>query len=161
MEDTGHQPTTGEFLQEVTRRSGFGRLLGMQIEMAEPGHSRVSLAVDERLMHPQQIVHGGAVFSLADTAMAMALLAAYPPGTRTGTIEAKMNYLRAVRSGKLLAEATLIHQGRSTAVLEATVYNLPGDGQQERMVARALSTFYVFPQQESQVARAPAGEAEH
>ncbi len=144
------------FFKQTSERPGFGQLLGMIIESAEPGRGRVRIAVDERLMHPQGIVHGGAIFSLADTAMAMALLAAYPPGTRAGTIEAKINYLRAVRSGTLVAEAVVIHQGRTTAVLEATVTNVFEDGREERLVAKILSTFYVFTSEEG--ARQPASE---
>ncbi|WP_052888267.1 PaaI family thioesterase [Thermogemmatispora carboxidivorans] len=143
------QPTEDvlQFVEQVNQRPGFGQLLGMRVEAAEPGRGRVRLTVDARLMHPQGLVHGGVIFSLADTAMAMALLASYPPGTRTGTIEAKINYLRAVRDGQLLAEAAIIHQGRTTAVLEATVYHLSQERQEPRAVARVLSTFYIFPRE--------------
>ncbi|WP_069803530.1 PaaI family thioesterase [Thermogemmatispora onikobensis] len=142
---------TLQIAEQVNQHSGFGQLLGMHIEAAEPGLGRVRLTVHPRLMHPQGLVHGGVIFSLADTAMAMALLASYPPGTRTGTIEAKINYLRAVRAGhdgQLLAEAAIIHQGRTTAVLEATVYHLSQERQEPRAVARVLSTFYIFPREE-------------
>ncbi|MBX5449511.1 PaaI family thioesterase [Thermogemmatispora sp.] len=153
MDQEHQQGHMFQFVQQVNQRSGFGQLLGMRVEEAEPGRGRVRLKVDERLMHPQGLVHGGVIFSLADTAMAMALLASYPPGTRTGTIEAKINYLRAVRGGQLLAEAAIIHQGRTTAVLEATVYHLGEDENEQRAVARALSTFYIFPPEESKPSR--------
>ena len=100
---------------------------------------RVSIQVDERLMHPQQIVHGGVIFTLADTAMSMALISVIPPGTRFSTIEAKINFLAPVRAGELLAEASIVQQGRSIAVLEATVYNLYDDAR--TAVARILGTF--------------------
>ncbi|WP_376797086.1 PaaI family thioesterase [Thermogemmatispora sp.] len=154
MEQENQKEQIFHFVEQVNQRPGFGQLLGMRVEAAEQGRGRVRLTVDERLMHPQGLVHGGVIFSLADTAMAMALLATYPPGTRTGTIEAKINYLRAVRSGQLLAEAAIIHQGRTTAVLEATVYHLSEQGAEERAVARVLSTFYIFPREES----SPSGE---
>jgi acyl-CoA thioesterase len=69
---------------------GIQQLLGMQINFAESGIGRVSIMVDERLMHPQQIVHGGVIFTLADTAMSMALFPLLPHGTRFGTVEAKI-----------------------------------------------------------------------
>jgi acyl-CoA thioesterase len=46
-----------------------------------------------------------------------------------------------VRSGELLAEGKIVHQGRSTAVVEATVYNL-FEGEQQA-IAKALGTFYI------------------
>lgn len=118
---------------------GIAHLLGMKIVRVELGLGRVSIQVDDRLMHPQQIVHGGVMFTLADTAMSMALFSLLPPGTRFGTVEAKINFLLPVREGELLAEGTLIHKGRSTAVLEATIYNIVGGERQT--VAKALGTF--------------------
>lgn len=67
-----------EQLIEGTHQSGFFQLLGMHIEITEPGTGKVHITVDERLMHPQMIVHGGVIFTLADTAMSMALLSLLP-----------------------------------------------------------------------------------
>jgi uncharacterized protein (TIGR00369 family) len=69
-----------EQLIEGTHQSGFFQLLGMHIEITEPGTGKVHITVDERLMHPQMIVHGGVIFTLADTAMSMALLSLHPVG---------------------------------------------------------------------------------
>jgi acyl-CoA thioesterase len=120
---------------------GIATLLGMQIEAIQDGVGRVRIVVDERLMHPQQIVHGGVLFTLADTAMSMAVVSAIGPGLRFSTIEAKINFLAPVRAGELVAEATVVQRGRSIAVLEATVFNENGEGRQA--VARALGTFSI------------------
>jgi len=126
------------FMQD---RHSFGilHLLGMKIITAEAGIGRVGITVDERLMHPQQIVHGGIIFTLADTAMSMALLPLLPQGTRFGTVEAKINFMIPVRTGELLAEGSVVHMGRSTAVMEATVFNIV-DGEQ-RAISKVLGTF--------------------
>ena len=128
-----------DLIKQGVNNMGIARLLGMRIEALEDGIGRVSIQVDERLMHPQQIVHGGVIFTLADTAMSMALISVIPPGTRFSTIEAKINFLVPVRAGELLAEASIVQQGRSIAVLEATVYNLYDDAR--TAVARILGTF--------------------
>jgi len=129
---------------------GIAHLLGMTFEHAPDGTGQVRIQVDGRLMHPQQIVHGGIIFTLADTAMSMALAALIPPGTPFGTIEAKINYLLPVRAGELVARGRILHQGGSTAVMEATVYNieahqLNGDGAtaSERAIAQVMGTFYI------------------
>lgn len=127
---------------------GILHLLGMKVLTIDAGVGRVSIAVDERLMHPQQIVHGGVIFTLADTAMSMALLSVLPPGTRFGTVEAKINFLLPVRQGELIAEGTIVHQGRSTAVMEATIVNA-ADGE-ERIIAKALGTFSYARQKEQE-----------
>ena len=69
-----HEFFTLEQLMQDTSKFGILHLLGMQIVTAEAGIGRVSIQIDERLMHPQQIVHGGVIFTLADTAMSMALI---------------------------------------------------------------------------------------
>ncbi len=130
-----------DLIKQGVNNMGIARLLGMCIEALEDGIGRVSIQVDERLMHPQQIVHGGVIFTLADTAMSMALISVIPPGTRFSTIEAKINFLAPVRAGELQAEASIVQQGRSIAVLEATVYNLFDDAR--TAVARILGTFSI------------------
>ena len=130
-----------DLIKQGVNNMGIARLLGMRIEALEDGIGRVSIQGNERLMHPQQIVHGGVIFTLADTAMSMALISVIPPGTRFSTIEAKINFLVPVRAGELLAEASIVQQGRSIAVLEATVYNLYDDAR--TAVARILGTFSI------------------
>jgi acyl-CoA thioesterase len=130
-----------DFLREVPKNFGILHLLGMQIVKAQAGVGQVSIQVDARLMHPQQMVHGGVIFTIADTAMSMALMSVIPQGSRFGTIEAKINFMLPVRSGELLAEGKIVHQGRSTAVVEATVHNL-FEGEQQA-IAKALGTFYI------------------
>jgi acyl-CoA thioesterase len=138
-------PTAGvsplAFLEPTPETFGIAHLLGMRIVRAQDGVGQVSIQVDKRLMHPQQMVHGGVIFTLADSAMSMALLSIIPPGTPFGTIEAKINYLLPVSEGELLAEGRLVHEGGSTAVMQATVYNLAGES--KRAIAQVLGTFYI------------------
>jgi acyl-CoA thioesterase len=130
-----------EAIRRNAQSSGYFQLLDLHIDNAQNGIGTVSIRVDARLFHPQQIVHGGVLFTLADTAMAMALMSVLPAYTPVSTIEAKINYLLPVRTGELSAEATIIHQGRSTAVLESTIYNI--NGEERKAVARVLGTFKI------------------
>ncbi len=134
-----------ETIRQNASSSGYAHLIGMQIETLHNGKGVVHIQVDERLMHHQKMVHGGVIFTLADTAMSMALLSVLPPGTRLSTIEAKINFLLPVRTGELLAEAHIIHRGRSTAVLEATVHNI--NGEERQAIARVLGTFNIASSQ--------------
>ncbi len=130
-----------DFLQEIPKNFGILHLLGMKIVKAGAGIGQVSIHVYSRLMHPQQIVHGGVIFTIADAAMSMALMPVIPQGSLFGTIEAKINFMQPVRAGDLLAEGKIIHKGRTTAVIEATVYNI-NEGEQQA-VAKVLGTFYI------------------
>lgn len=134
-------PPSVDAIRQNALQSGYFQLLDMHIDHAQDGEGAVSTHVDARLYHPQQIVHGGVIFTLADTAMAMALMSVLPAGTRTSTIEAKINFLLPVRTGELSASATIVHRGRSTAVLEATVHNT--NGSERETIARVLGTFHI------------------
>ena len=58
-----------------------------------------------------------------------------PAGATTTTIEAKTNFLAAVRGGWVTARAELVHKGRRTIVLQ--VDTTDDDG---RLVTRTLQT---------------------
>jgi acyl-CoA thioesterase len=139
MTQSESSPPTIDEMRQSAHHSGYFELLGMQVTTAQDGKGIVRIHVDERLLHPQMIVHGGVIFALADTAMSWALISTLPAGTPVSTIEAKINYLLPVRAGELEAEAAIVHQGRSTAVLESTVYNI--NGEQRTAIARILGTF--------------------
>ncbi len=130
-----------EAIRQHAQSAGYFQLLNLHIDEARDGTGKVGIHVDARLFHPQQIVHGGVIFTLADTAMAMALMSVLPAHTPVSTIEAKINYLLPVRAGELSAEGVIVYRGRSTAVVEATVYNIDGD--ERKAIARVLGTFKI------------------
>ena len=149
MTETEHEQKFEATMLQSANKAGFFQLLGLRVEKIDGGYGCVSVSVGERLMHPYMTVHGGVIFTLADTAMSMALMSLIPPGTPFGTIEAKINYLRPVKEGELIAEATVVHQGRSTAVLEASIYN-EIDGERT-LIARALGTFNIARGKRSEI----------
>jgi 1,4-dihydroxy-2-naphthoyl-CoA hydrolase len=81
------------------------------------------------------ILHGGYLMSLADMTAAMLAYVNVPAGATTTTIEAKTNFLAAVRGGWVTARAELVHKGRRTIVLQ--VDTTDDDG---RLVTRTLQT---------------------
>ena len=81
------------------------------------------------------ILHGGYVMTLADMTAAMLAYLNVPAGGTTTTIEAKTNFLAAVRSGAVTASAELVHKGRRTIVLQVDTTDDAG-----RLVARTLQT---------------------
>ena len=124
-------------------RSGSGpgalaRTLGIRPVAMGGGRARFELTVREDHMNPNGVVHGGIVYSLADTAMGAALFGALEPGQSCTTLEIKINYLAPVTAGALAAEATVISRTKRTGFLEARVH---GDG--DRLVAVATGTFYI------------------
>lgn len=54
------------------RRDQASAMLGMVVELDEPGRAVVSMTVREDMLNGFAITHGGLVFALADTAFALA-----------------------------------------------------------------------------------------
>lgn len=72
------------------------------------------------------IIHGGAIATLADEALASVAFTVAEEGETTVTADLKVDYLRAARPGKLIARATVRHRTRRLAFCEATVEQAHG-----------------------------------
>ena len=81
------------------------------------------------------ILHGGYLMTLADATAATLAYLNLAQGATTATIEAKTNFLAAVRSGYVTARAELVHAGRRTIVVQVDVRDDAG-----RLVSRTLQT---------------------
>jgi 1,4-dihydroxy-2-naphthoyl-CoA hydrolase len=81
------------------------------------------------------VLHGGYLMTLADAAAATLAFLNLPEGASTATIEAKTNFLAAVRAGFVTAHAELVHTGRRTMVVQVDVLDEAG-----KLVSRTLQT---------------------
>lgn len=83
----------------------FEKLLGLEIVEAEDGRSYLTMPFVYQLAQGQGMAHGGAIVTLADTAVAMAIKSLLPPGSRFGTISLNAEFLGPVTQGVLTARA--------------------------------------------------------
>lgn len=67
------------------------------------------------------IVHGGAIATLADEALASVAFTAAEEDETTVTADLKVDFLRPAIPGRLVARATLRHRTRRLAFCEATI----------------------------------------
>jgi len=119
--------------------SPFGKLLGFEPLDHTPGH--VKLRVPFRDEHLQSLgrVHGGVIFSLADHASGWAAYSLLREDERCATLEMKINYIAAVHDEDCIAEARVVHKGRTSIVVESEIRTSAG-----RLVAKTLATFIVL-----------------
>ncbi len=115
----------------------FGALIGLSFSECREGYSRCALEVAEKLLNPHKVLHGGVVYSLADTGMGAALYSNLDDDELCATVEIKIAYFAAVTSGTLTCETKLIHRSKRIAALESEIRN---DG---RLTAKAMGTFSV------------------
>lgn len=132
-----------EFSQESGVVNPFGDLIGLSFVRREGGYSRCVLDVNERLLNPHRVLHGGVIYSMADTGMGGALYSCMEENELCATIEIQVVYFKAVRAGTLTCDTRILHRSRRIASLESEITN--GDS----LVAKATGTYSVFRMRES------------
>jgi uncharacterized protein (TIGR00369 family) len=73
------------------------------------------------------IVHGGAIATLADEALASAAFTLADEGETTTTADLKVDYYRPAKPGRLIARASVRHRTRRLAFCEASVEQESGE----------------------------------
>jgi acyl-CoA thioesterase len=116
----------------------FERLL--HIEIVEAGDGRATLKMPFLLDFAQGagLMHGGALVSLADTAVVMAIKSVLPPQTHFATTALEARFLRPVRQGIVTAEARVVNREGRTLQGQATVCD-----EEQKPVLEFSSTFKV------------------
>jgi acyl-CoA thioesterase len=127
-----------QLLQHLYERNVFVRLLKMEITAIDVGRTEITMPVDPEI-HTNLYgnAHGGALASLADTAMGVACATL---GKRVVTLDFNMNFLRGVSiQPAIKAIATVIHNGSRTMVIECDLVDQGDD-----LVAKARGTFFTI-----------------
>src|ERR1700733_4087330 len=96
---------------------------GIRIVSAEKDKVVAEIDADERHLNNRGIVHGGAYMAFADDLGGMTAGLNIPPDMRTTTIESKSNFFRASPPGRITGISVPVHVGRSTVVVQTSIYN--------------------------------------
>lgn len=114
-----------EALDTLLARDEFTRWLGLQIEEIALGYCRLHYIVREEMLNGFDIVHGGVVFSAADSALAFACNS---HGQLTVALEVSISFTRPARTGDLLfVEAREVYRGNKTGVYDIRTTNADGE----------------------------------
>lgn len=106
----------------------FTKLLGLKVTSAEPDRIVAELQVRDDVCTTGNILHGGAIMTMADSLGAIAAYMNIPETAKaTTTIESKTNFMRAAPNGSLvIGECVPMHVGRRTSVWQTTLRNSQG-----------------------------------
>ncbi len=125
-------------MNTVSMPHPFADLLGLSVDSKLNGESICSIAFHERLLNPNNVVHGGVIYTLADTGMGGALMSLLGDGQLCATIEIKIMYLMPAGHHDLVCNTHVIKKGRRVAILESEVFS------GKELVAKATGSFAVF-----------------
>jgi uncharacterized protein (TIGR00369 family) len=111
------------------------RLVGFRMTEVEEGRVVFELEAGPQHASPLGTVHGGIICDLADAALGCAHASLLEEGETFTTIELKMNFLKPVWQGRLVAEAHSLKLGRTVGLTECRVTDEHGS-----LVAYGTST---------------------
>lgn len=106
----------------------------MHVAEVKKGYAKVEMDIDEQILNVHGFVHGGALYSLADTA---AGAASFATGRDSVTLSGTINYIKPGKGGKLIGIAQEISAGRTTGLYEVFIFN-------DSDVLLSRSTFTMF-----------------
>lgn len=110
----------------------LARLFGCEFEYSG-NECRISFDLKDFMFNPQGALHGGVTAFVLDISMGHLLQRLSGPGT---TLEMKVQYLKAARSGRLTCTARFVRQGRSISFLRSELADESGE-----LIAVASSTW--------------------
>jgi len=125
-------------LNWMKTKNPFWSLLGMEIIGIKKGWAQIRLPFSEKLANGTGVVHGGAIFSPADSAVGMALVGMVNKNENISTLEMKINYLKPLTAGDIIAEAKIVHRGTMTAIGDVEVKDEKGN-----LIAKGLATYAI------------------
>jgi 1,4-dihydroxy-2-naphthoyl-CoA hydrolase len=118
-----NQRIADAMLASAEQGGGLPQYLGIRLQEFTAGRLVATMEVRPELVTPIGAVHGGVMAGFVDHCLGCVLYPLMKPGQWAATTEFKLNYLRAVRSGTLTAESTVLSMGRRSAVVRVEVTN--------------------------------------
>lgn len=137
--DTQEPPSTGPHsfvMKGWISCAPFERLLNMEIVEAADGQAVLTMPFHIDLAQGGGLMHGGALVSLADTAVVMAIKSIIPPLSHFATIALEATYRAPVKKGIVTARAKVFHREGSILKGKATLFD-----DDQRAVMEFTSTF--------------------
>jgi uncharacterized protein (TIGR00369 family) len=123
------QPTRAEIMRSFIPASPFARELGIELVDLGEDHAELRLPWSPRLATIGDVVHGGAIAALLDTAGMAAAWSddAVPDKPAGATVSMSVAFAAAAVASDLTAHASVVRRGRSLCFCEVTVSDADGD----------------------------------
>jgi uncharacterized protein (TIGR00369 family) len=134
-------PSNGtELMQQFLPASPFVGLLDLELDDIGDGTARLRLPFDSTRTTYGDVVHGGAIAALVDTAVMVTAWAGapLPDEMRGATVSLSLEYVDAAREEDLVASGHVVRRGRTLCFCEVDVTGADG-----RTVAKALATYKI------------------
>lgn len=123
-------------IHQINAASDYLSFHGITLLEAENGVSKVVMDINHSISNIYGTVHGGALFTLADTAAGSAC---YSRGQKCVTLNSTIHFIHPGINGVLTAYGKEVSRGKKTGIYDVTITD-----EDDRIVCSATFTFYIF-----------------
>jgi len=123
-------------VQELFGRVRYAKFLGMELNEVSRGLVTMQLDAREELRQVNDVLHGGSIASLIDTAAAFAVITVLDAGQSATTSDLTIHFLRPVDSGRVTAMAKVLRSGRRLVVVTVDVFD-----NAQTLISTAVTTY--------------------
>lgn len=116
--------------------NGFMSYNGLYVVEAKENYVKIGVDITEKSLNPFGIVHGGLIYTLADSAMGIALATTGKSGV---TLNSTIDYLTPGKGKKLFADTEIVKDGKSIVVFRVNIKD-----ENDTLVSVASGTYYII-----------------
>lgn len=110
--------------KEIFAKDRYAALTGVEIVAASKGYCKAKLEIEDRHLNGADVVQGGAIFTLADLAFAVA---SNSRGQLALAININISFLKGKSSGTLYAEATEVDKPKRLGAYDVLITDETGE----------------------------------
>ena len=123
-----------EMFRQKEHDNRFATYNHIEMVLVEPDHAVFCLNIRPESKNSYGIVHGGAIYAMADNATGFA---AHTDGRSYVTQTSALHFLRNQSEGEIRADARVRHRGHSTCLIAVDIL-----GEQGKLLATGEFTFF-------------------
>ena len=131
-------------IEQYIAQNNFGRTLGMDFKIIEPGLVHYFITIKQEHLATPKAAHGGVISALMDALLGVTALSVSAKENHiVSTVEFKLNFLAAAFVGDTLQGIGKVeHKGKRLIVTSADVMCPARDNV---VIAKAMGTFNTYP----------------
>ena len=126
-------------LRKASENLPFNKLVGIRVVRRHPDGVTLSCSMRDQLRNSAGVMHGGVFTTLADVAMGVGLASHFGGRRPVTTTEMKINFLRPIQDGKLVARSHLLRIGKRLCVGRVDMSDA-----ERQLVAVAIVTYMLL-----------------
>jgi uncharacterized protein (TIGR00369 family) len=126
-------------LRNVAENMPFNKLIGLRVVRTHADGVTLECEMRDELRNVAGVMHGGVAATLADAAVGIALASHFGGRRPCTTTDLKVNYLRPIAHGKIVARSHLVRIGKNLCVGRVDMSDA-----QRKLAAVAIVTYMLL-----------------